>query len=130
MVSGLQKDKRPVYLNLIKIRLPIAGMVSLAHRASGILLFIAIPFAIYLLDLSILSSAGFDEVMLILQTPLVQLVGVMLFWSLAHHFFAGIRFLLIDADVGVDKVPARVGAWAVIVAEMLALAGFICVLLK
>ena len=128
-MTGLLKDKRPVYLNLLKIRLPIAGIVSLAHRASGILLFIAIPFAIYLLDRSILSAAGFDEVMRILQDPLVLLIGVVLFWSLAHHFFAGIRFLLIDADIGIEKTQARAGAWVVIILEILSVAAFISVLL-
>lgn len=129
-MSGLLKDKRPVYLNLLKIRLPVAGMVSLAHRASGILLFIAIPFAIYLLDLSLMSAQGFDEAMRILQNPVIQLVEVVLFWSLAHHFFAGIRFLLIDADIGVEKLHARIGAWLVIIAELIAVAAFVYLLMS
>ncbi len=124
------KDKRPVYLNLFKIRLPVAGMVSLAHRASGILLFIAIPFAVYLLDLSVISSDGFAEVMTILQHPLVLLVEVMLVWALAHHFFAGIRFLLIDADIGVEKTQAKYGAWLVVLASVIIVALFICELVR
>jgi len=46
-------DKRPVYLNLLKIRLPVTGMVSFAHRVSGVLLFLFIPYAVYLFDLSL-----------------------------------------------------------------------------
>ncbi len=124
------KDNRPVYLNLFKIRLPIAGMVSLAQRASGILLFIAIPFAVYLLDLSVISSDGFAEVMAILQHPLVLLVEVLLVWALAHHFFAGIRFLLIDADIGVEKTQAKYGAWLVVFASVIIVALFICELVR
>lgn len=124
------KDKRPVYLNLFKIRLPIAGMVSLAHRLSGILLFIAIPFAVYLLDISVISKEGFSQVISLLQHPLVQLVQVVLVWSLAHHFFAGIRFLLIDADIGVDKAQARVGAWLVIFASLVCVGLFIYELIR
>ena len=119
------KDKRPVYLNLFKIRLPIAGMVSLAHRASGILLFIAIPFAIYLLDLSVMSSDGFGKVMLIFQHPVILLFEVILVWALAHHFFAGIRFLLIDADIGIEKTQAKYGAWLVAFAGVLVTALFV-----
>lgn len=124
------KDRRPVYLNLFKIRLPIAGMVSLGHRFSGILLFIAIPFSVYMLDLSVISEAGFKEVMTLLQHPFVKLILLGLVWSLAHHFFAGIRFLLIDADIGVDKTPARYGAWLVVFAELVVVALFIYELIR
>jgi len=129
-VNGVIKDKRPVYLNLFKIRLPVAGMVSLAHRASGILLFIAIPFAVYLLDLSVISPDGFAEVMTILQHPVVLFSEVLLVWALAHHFFAGIRFLLIDADIGVEKTQAKYGAWLVVFAEVTIVALFICELVR
>ena len=96
-------NKRPVYLNLLKIRLPLAGMVSLAHRVSGVLLFLAIPFAVYLLHLSTMSASGFDEALKLLDNTLIKLINTALLWSIAHHFFTGIRFLLIDADIGVDK---------------------------
>ena len=46
-------------------------------------------------------------------------VQILLLWSLAHHFFAGIRFLLIDAEIGVDKSQARFGSWLVLLAEVL-----------
>lgn len=108
-------DKRPVYLNLFKIRLPVAGMVSLAHRASGILMFLALPFVVYLLDLSVQSQQGFELAIATLQHPLVIAAGLLLTWSLAHHLFAGIRFLLIDADIGVDKKPSTMTAWLVMV---------------
>ena len=124
------KDKRPVYLNLFKIRLPLMGMVSLAHRASGILLFIAIPFAVYLLDLSVISADGFTEVISIFQHPLAQLTQVLVVWALAHHFFAGIRFLLIDADIGVEKDHAKIGAWLVIVAELIVVGWFVVELIQ
>ena len=124
------KNKRPVYLNLFKIRLPVMGFVSLAHRASGVLLFIAIPFVIYLLDLSVISSEGFDRVMALLKQPYVQLIEISLLWALVHHFIAGIRFLLIDADIGVEKKSARYSAWIVLLAELLVVSAFICELTR
>ncbi len=48
-------------------------------------------------------------------------VQILLLWSLAHHFFAGIRFLLIDAEIGVEKSQARLGSWLVLLAEGLIL---------
>jgi len=114
-------DKRPVYLNLLKIRLPLAGIISFAHRITGVLLFLALPFAVYLLDLSIESAASFAKVQQLLNQPLMLIVQILILWSIAHHFFAGIRFLLIDAEIGVEKSAARTGSWLVVVAELLTL---------
>ncbi len=119
-------DPRPVYLNLLKIRLPLTGMVSFAHRITGILLFLALPFAAYLLDLSIESEQSFAKAQEILNQPLMLVVQILLLWSIAHHFFAGIRFLLIDADIGVEKSQARLGAWLVLIAEAVALFAIVC----
>lgn len=112
-------DRRPVYLNLLKIRLPVPGIVSFAHRITGVLLFLALPFAVYLLDLSIESPQSFEQAQQILKQPFMLLVQIALLWAIAHHFFAGIRFLLIDAEIGVEKSVMRTGAWLVIVAEVL-----------
>jgi len=106
-------DQRPVYLNLFKIRLPVTAVVSLAHRASGMLMFLAIPFMVYLLDLSVRSAESFEQAISLLQQPYIMAVGLLIVWAVAHHLFAGIRFLLIDADIGVDKKPATITAHAV-----------------
>jgi len=119
-------DKRPVYLNLLKIRLPLTGIVSFAHRITGVLLFLAIPFAVYLLDLSVQSEQSFHEAQQLLNTPIMLIVQVLLLWSLTHHLFAGIRFLLIDLEIGVDKSQARLGAWLVLLAEALTLFAIVC----
>ncbi len=118
-------EKRPVYLNLFKIRLPSTGIVSFAHRVSGFLLFLAIPFSIYLLDLSLASQQGFDEAARLLQHPLLQILLLVLFWSLVHHFLAGIRYLFLDFDIGVEKAGSRMSAWTVMLLEGLIVAAFI-----
>ena len=110
-------DNRPVYLNLLKIRLPLTGIVSFAHRVSGVLLFLFLPFLVYLLDLSVQSEESFASVQQMMNQPLMSLVLILVLWSIAHHFFAGIRFLLIDAEIGVEKAQARLGAWLVFLAE-------------
>ncbi|MBT8118207.1 MAG: succinate dehydrogenase, cytochrome b556 subunit [Gammaproteobacteria bacterium] len=114
-------DNRPVYLNLIKIRLPLTGIVSFAHRISGVMLFLFIPFSVYLLDLSVQSAESFAAVQRLLDQPLMQAVQLLVLWSIAHHFFAGIRFLLIDAEIGVEKSQAQLGAWLVLLAEVIAM---------
>ena len=114
-------DKRPVYLNLLKIRLPLPGIISFAHRITGVLLFLVIPFAVYLLDLSVQSEQSFNQAQQLMDQPLMVFLQVLLLWSLAHHFFAGIRFLLIDADIGVEKSQARLSSWLVLLAEVITL---------
>ncbi len=114
-------DNRPVYLNLIKIRLPLTGMVSFAHRISGVLLFLFLPFSVYLLDLSVQSAESFAAVKQLLDQPVMLVVQLLVIWSIAHHFFAGIRFLLIDAEIGVEKSQARIGSWLVLLAELIAI---------
>ncbi len=103
--------KRPVYLNLLKIRLPIGGVASIAHRITGVLLVLLLPVAIYLLALSLESLAGFHKVVSFLTSVSgrnIVLFSVCLF---AQHFFSGIRHLLLDIDIGIEKDTARVGAW-------------------
>lgn len=111
----MRREGRPVFLNLLQIRLPIPGVVSIAHRISGVLLFLAIPLFLLLFQRSLQGEAGFAEAAAWLSQPLVMLVTVVVVWSLLHHWLAGIRYLLIDLDVGVDRLPARRSAWAVIV---------------
>lgn len=118
-------ENRPVYLNLFKIKLPLTGIVSFAHRVSGVILFLSLPFAVYLLDLSVDSQQSFDKAKDLLEQPLVQIFQVLILWSLAHHFFAGIRFLLIDAEIGVEKYQSRIGAWLVLIAEAVTLLAII-----
>ncbi|VAW69163.1 Succinate dehydrogenase cytochrome b-556 subunit [hydrothermal vent metagenome] len=110
-------DNRPFFLNLLKIRLPVTGYISILHRVSGLLMFFAIPLSVYLLELSLQSRAGFNQVVEILSSPLLQLIMLILLWSILHHLIAGIRFLLTDFDIGLDKAQAIGGAWIVFALE-------------
>lgn len=117
--------KRPVYLNLIKIRLPVTGMVSIAHRVSGFLLFLSIPFSIYLLDLSVTSSQGYEQSVQLLQHPVIQILLLFLVWALLHHLLAGVRYLLLDFDIAIDKAASKMTAWTVIAAEVCIMAVYV-----
>jgi len=117
--------KRPVYLNLFKIRLPTTGIVSFAHRISGFLLFLAIPFSIYVLDLSVTSSQGYEQSVQLLQYPVMQAILLLLVWALLHHLLAGIRYLLLDFDIAIDKAGSTMTAWTVIVTEVCIMAVYV-----
>lgn len=113
--------KRPVYLNLLRIRMPAAAVASFAHRVSGVLLVLSLPFFVYLFDRSLAGPESFEQVLGMLQSVPVKLLLLPLGWSIAHHFLAGIRFLLIDLDIGVSREAARIGAWSVNLGGLLVL---------
>ncbi len=113
---------RPVFLNLLQIRLPVAGVLSIAHRVSGVLLFLALPLLIGLLELALSGEAGFARVAALLHGVGGWTARFLLSWALLHHLLAGVRYLLIDADLGVQAPLYRQSAWAVLAgAPLLAL---------
>lgn len=100
-------SQRPKYLNLFKIKLPLPGVVSLLHRMSGSLLFVAIPLFLLTFQATLDSAENFEKVRQALGSPLAKLVLISLLWGFLHHFFAGIRFLLMDVHVGLGLQESR-----------------------
>ena len=127
MAQAAARKSRPKYLSLpailFEIRLPVAGWVSILHRASGALLFVATGWMLFILDRGLASPRDFDFVRHYLSLIPVKLALIVLVWAYCHHFCAGIRFLLLDLHKGVDKARARASSVAVLVAS-LALAAF------
>jgi succinate dehydrogenase / fumarate reductase cytochrome b subunit len=110
-VGAARSKKRPKYLNLVEIRLPITGWVSILHRISGFLLFFPfVLWALYLLDMSLVSEAGFNRAREYLAHPIAKLGMLVLIWAFAHHFCAGIRYLFLDLDKGIEKETAQLTA--------------------
>ncbi len=104
---------RPIYLDLLRIRLPVTAWASFAHRVSGLLLALSLPVLVYLLALSLRDAQGFAEARTLIASPVIRLPLSLLLWSLAHHVLAGIRFLLLDTGIGASPQAARLSAWAV-----------------
>lgn len=115
----INPQNRPVFLNIFRIRFPAGAVASIAHRISGVLLFLSLPFLAWLLDLSLQGPAGYDRVIELLQPTWVRLCSVLLAWSVLHHLIAGIRFLLIDIHLGVSMPAARITAWSASIAGVL-----------
>lgn len=111
---------RPVYLNLFKIRLPLPGVVSIMHRASGALLFLLLPLLLYALQLSLASEQGYAEVQAWFRLPLVKLFLIGVIWGYLHHFCMGLRYLALDFDIGVDLPQARFSAKLVLAVSIAA----------
>ncbi len=106
----------PVFLNLAQIRFPIGAIASIAHRVSGVLLFIALPVVSVLLDTSLRDEAGFASVRDLISSPLAVVAAGVLVWALVHHVLAGIRHLLMDVGIGGELERARASARLVLIA--------------
>lgn len=106
-MNNNKPDTRPVYLNLLKIKQPVTALVSIAHRISGVLLLLSIPLFIWMLERSLHSPASYAQLMALCDQTLMKLILLAVSWAAAHHFFAGIRFLLLDVEWGIELETAR-----------------------
>ena len=117
------KTPRPVYRNIhvtdiVHYRLPLAGIVSILHRISGVALFFSLPLLIYLLSGSLSSADAFDSYRAVVAHPLVKLILIGLLWGFLHHAAAGIRFLLLDIHKGLELQTARATAKMVLAVSL------------
>ena len=114
---------RPKYYDLSLAHLPPPGLVSIFHRVSGALLFFPIlPALLYLMHSALGSEAAFTRWSDFFAQPFVKIAMIGATWLYAHHFFAGIRYLLLDLHIGIDKPAAGTSAIAVLVLGFIAAA--------
>jgi succinate dehydrogenase / fumarate reductase, cytochrome b subunit len=101
------KDNRPVNLDLLSMKYPPAAVVSILHRISGLVVFLLIPFMLWLLQLSLSSSAQFDVLKNFVALPIPKLMIWVFLAGLLYHLVAGIRHLLMDAHMFDDLRGGR-----------------------
>jgi succinate dehydrogenase / fumarate reductase cytochrome b subunit len=105
--------------DLPKYRLPAAGIVSILHRISGFVLFLLMPFVIWLFDVSVSSEVSFESFRSAFMAGIgflpawfIKLVTLGLIWSYLHHFVAGVRHLWMDATHSVSLAQGKSSAVA------------------
>ena len=118
-MSDTASKSRPQYSNihvtqLMHYRLPLAGVVSILHRISGALMFLLLPFVLYLLEQSLSSDAAFASMKSFVAHPLAKLIILALSWAYLHHFLAGIRHLFMDMHYLLSKDGSRNSAVSVL----------------
>jgi succinate dehydrogenase / fumarate reductase cytochrome b subunit len=109
------RAERPVYLELLRIRLPLGGWVSILHRVSGALLALAVPVLLYAFMLSLRSEADFDRLTAFLAGDFGALLVLGGVWATLQHLLAGLRHLGLDLGWGEERVRARQTAMACLV---------------
>jgi succinate dehydrogenase / fumarate reductase, cytochrome b subunit len=123
--------KRSVYRNIdigqvVRYRLPAAGWVSILHRISGALMFVLLPFVIWMFDASVTSQTSYDAFMAVFARGglfpawLLKLIALALIWAFLLHLIAGLRHLWMDVSHrAVELRPGRRSATFTLVASVL-----------
>jgi len=125
--------KRPEFRNIHALtdlptyRLPAAGWVSILHRVSGVLMFVLMPFIIWMFDASISSEISFAKFRNVFNNGVglapgffFKLVVLALIWAYLHHFIAGLRHLWMDVShAAVSKEFGMTSAKVTLAASLL-----------
>lgn len=113
-------------VDAVKYRLPLAGVVSILHRASGLLMFVLLPFIVWLFDTSISSEVSYETFASAFVAGIgfvpawgLKLVVLALIWALLHHLIAGVRHVWMDATHSVSKAQGHNSAVVTLVASVL-----------
>jgi succinate dehydrogenase / fumarate reductase cytochrome b subunit len=114
-------------IDALQYRLPVAGIVSILHRVSGILMFVLLPFIVWMFDASVSSEISYDGFTSafvagvgVVPGFFFKLVALALIWAYLHHFFAGLRHLWMDVShAAVTKEAGARSAQFTLVASLL-----------
>jgi len=111
---------RPKHLDLVRIRLPLPGWVSILHRVSGAALFLILPLLLWLFDNSLHSRSTFNYLLQLIERPWMKLILLGAIWAFLHHLLAGLRYLAMDFHLGLELHAARASATWVLILSLLA----------
>jgi succinate dehydrogenase / fumarate reductase cytochrome b subunit len=125
--SGQRPRFRNIHVfDLRHYRLPAAGIVSILHRVSGALMFLLLPFVLWLFDTSLASEVSFESFRAafvigigVVPAWLVKLVVWALVWAYLHHFIAGVRHLWMDMTHAVSVDAGAKSAWFTLASSVL-----------
>ena len=112
-------------VDAVKYRLPLAGVVSILHRASGTIMFVLLPLIIWMFDTSVTSeitygafTSAFIAGIGFVPGWMIKVAVLALIWSYLHHFIAGVRHLWMDATHSVTKEQGRNSAVVTLVSSL------------
>ena len=111
----IEKDNRPVNLNLLTISLPIIGLSSILHRISGLAIFFSFPLVVWLFSVSLKSEESFVVLTNLLQSSfLLKTMTYLILVGFSYHLLAGFKKLLSDAfGIGETLESGRILSWSV-----------------
>lgn len=111
--------QRFVNFDLLTIQYPFTAIISILHRLSGILIFLLIPFLLWLLDEALISISGFEYIKAALMNPIGKIIIWTFLVALGYHFSAGIRHLLMDIGFFESLRNARTSGTIILIISIL-----------
>ena len=111
----MDKRERPINLNLLAFTFPLPALASIAHRITGVMLFVGMAFLLYGLSLALESADGLAQAKLLLTYPLGKFIAWGILTLVGYHFVAGIKHLLMDFGYAETLPGARLAAQLCIV---------------
>ncbi len=109
--------------SLMKYRFPVNALVSILHRLSGVILFLLIPFILWILHLSLSSQAYFLMVKDFFGSPIVMFLTWVVLSALYYHIVAGVKHLLMDMGYFEEKCSGRVASIVVMILGIIGVIG-------
>ncbi len=113
------KTKKPVNLQLTTIKFSLPAIVSILHRASGVILFLFIPLLLWMFDRSISYPQTYLQLQNGLGHPVCKLIIFGLLAGFIYHFVAGIRHMLMDMGIGETREGGRLGSKIVLISSVI-----------
>lgn len=110
----VSKDKRPVNLDIGSMQLPITAYVSISHRLSGVILFLASGLMVWALDTSLSSEEGFNTIKATLTHPITKVIVWTIASALSYHALSGLKHIVMDFGIGESMRGGIIGARLVI----------------
>jgi len=117
-------DKRPIFLNLLKIYFPITAIISILHRVSGVALFFSLPILLCGLQMSLGSIDTFNQLMSWQKTPFGQVILFLVQTAICYHSIAGLRHLVMDFGIGETKEAGVFSSYLVLALTVLTMVGW------
>jgi len=112
-------------IDAVRYRLPVAALVSILHRASGAIMFVLLPFVIWMFDVSVTSEISFERFASAFGVGLgfvpgwlLKVVVLGLIWAFLHHFIAGVRHLWMDMTHSVSKAQGHSSAVITLISSL------------
>lgn len=117
----MQAKSRPKYVSLFTLtpKMSITAKVSILHRATGVILFLSIPFVLFLLHKSLTEVSFYTAFYGAMSCSLAKLIYIVLILTFVYHMIAGVRFLFLDISKGTEIKKAKMTAWIVLVVSTL-----------
>lgn len=117
----MNTKKRPIFQAVFEYHYPVTAIVSVLHRITGVILFLLIPFMLWLLHKSLVTPEGFSQLQDFFGKPLVTVLLWLTLAAFLFHLVAGIRHMIMDMGYGESLKVGRLSSYLVFIISLILL---------